>query len=114
MGGVCTACAIELGRDGVARGHVLDFRRDVITTKGEVHARVRRVGRLGDRLFQSSGVLVLDDGVREAGLLDGFFGKLISPPRRDGQHILYTVRLRHDALRRLLRSTPRRWHFFVA
>ena len=60
MGGVCTACAIELGRDGVARGHVLDLRRDVVGAEGEVLARVRRVGRLGDRLFQSSGVLVLE------------------------------------------------------
>ena len=59
MGGVCTACS-RLGRDGVARGHVLDLRRDIITSKGEVLARVRRVGRLGDRLFQSSGVLVLE------------------------------------------------------
>ena len=54
----------------MARGHVLDLRRDIITTEGEVLARVRRVGRLGDRLLQSRGVLVLDDGVREAGLLE--------------------------------------------
>ena len=59
----------SLGRDGVARGHVLDLGRDLVASKREVLARVRHVRGLGNRLLEGRGVLVLDDGVRESRLL---------------------------------------------
>ncbi len=53
----------SLGRDGVARGHVLDLGRDLVGAKRKVLARVGHVRGLGDGFFEGRGVLVLDDGV---------------------------------------------------